>query len=78
MQLLVNKMDEVTVKWNKERFDIQTKLGAYLNQCGFGPKDVDWYVFDFELLMFITLLLSYRIPISGIYGQNLKDRYVSK
>ena len=59
--ILVNKMDEVTVKWNKERFDnIQSKLGPYLKQCGFGVKDVEW------------------IPISGIYGQNLKEKYNGK
>ena len=39
--VVVNKMDESTVKWSKERYDeIVNKVGPYLRQCGFGPKDV--------------------------------------
>lgn len=55
--IAVNKMDESTVKWSKERYtEIQSHLGPFLVKCGFNPeKDVVW------------------IPISGLAGDNLLD-----
>lgn len=39
----VNKMDDPTVKWDKERWDeIQNKLGPFLKGTGFGKNDVTW------------------------------------
>lgn len=39
----INKMDESTVLWSKERYDtIQSKLGAYLKQIGYNLNDVSW------------------------------------
>eukprot|EP00939_MAST-03C_sp_MAST-3C-sp1_P003328 g3328.t1 len=57
--VVVNKMDEPTVKWSKKRFDeIQTALKPFLRKfCGFKlRKDVSW------------------VPMSGLTGQNLKDK----
>ena len=53
--VVVNKMDESTVMWSKERFDeIQAKLRPFLRKCGFAvKKDV------------------YFVPISGLTGANL-------
>jgi len=55
--VLVNKMDEPTVKWDKSRYDeIVEKVGPFLRQCGFNLKsDV------------------YFMPVSGFTGANLKD-----
>jgi len=39
----VNKMDDPSVLWNKERYDeIEKKLLPYLKQCGYNPKDIIW------------------------------------
>jgi peptide chain release factor subunit 3 len=56
--ILVNKMDEATVQWRKERFDeIETKLTPFLKKWGYNvAKDV---VF---------------LPASGYTGHNLKDK----
>ena len=41
--VLVNKMDDPTVKWDKERWDeINTKLSPFLKSCGYQPKDVQY------------------------------------
>eukprot|EP00478_Filoreta_tenera_P000272 GABV01000272.1.p2 GENE.GABV01000272.1~~GABV01000272.1.p2 ORF type:complete len:341 (-),score=126.94 GABV01000272.1:11-1033(-) len=41
--VLVNKMDEESVLWRKERYDeIITKLGPFLKSCGFKPNSIDW------------------------------------
>lgn len=55
--VVANKMDEPTVKWEKERYDeIVTKLTPFLRSAGFNPKtDVTF------------------IPVSAYSGQNLKD-----
>lgn len=55
--VVVNKMDEPTVGWSKERYDeIVGKLTPFLRSAGFNPKtDVTF------------------IPVSGFAGQNLKD-----
>jgi len=55
--VVVNKMDENTVEWSKERYDtIVNKLGAYLKTIGYNLKtDIIW------------------IPISGYTGANVKD-----
>jgi peptide chain release factor subunit 3 len=59
--VLVNKMDDPTVKWDKERWEeINTKTSPFLKSCGYNiKKDVQY------------------VPISGLYGTNIKDR-VSK
>ena len=56
MVVVINKMDEVTVNWSKERYDeCVSKLLPYLKQCGFVlGKDLD------------------ILPISGFTGANLK------
>ena len=39
--VVINKMDEPTVKWEKGRFDeIVGKLTPFIKAAGFGPKDV--------------------------------------
>ncbi|KAJ1021145.1 hypothetical protein NDA16_003931 [Ustilago loliicola] len=56
--VVVNKMDESTVQWQKERYDeIQGKLTPFLRSAGFNPKTDITY-----------------IPVSAFAGQNLKDR----
>lgn len=57
--VVINKMDEKTVKWSKARYEeIQSKMKPFLrHSCGFRLKrDVQW------------------VPISGMTGENLKDR----
>ena len=53
--VIVNKMDEETVKWSQERYEsIQAQLKPFLKSCGFNvEKNVHW------------------IPISGLNGDNL-------
>ncbi|WKY10985.1 hypothetical protein Q1695_002941 [Nippostrongylus brasiliensis] len=56
--ILVNKMDDPTVKWDENRFaEIQSKLTPYLRKCGFNPKTDMTY-----------------IPVSGLTGAFIKDR----
>eukprot|EP01127_Copromyxa_protea_P003078 TRINITY_DN12949_c0_g1_i1.p1 TRINITY_DN12949_c0_g1~~TRINITY_DN12949_c0_g1_i1.p1 ORF type:complete len:562 (+),score=176.15 TRINITY_DN12949_c0_g1_i1:48-1688(+) len=41
--IIVNKMDDPTVEWSKDRFDtIQSKLGAYLKSIGYQKDDIMW------------------------------------
>jgi len=55
--VVINKMDEPTVKWSKERFDmIEEKLTPYLKQCGYKPGKDCWF-----------------LPISGYTGANLRE-----
>ena len=53
--VMVNKMDEASVNWSKERYDdIVKKLKPFIHKCGFDTeKNVKW------------------IPISGLTGENL-------
>jgi peptide chain release factor subunit 3 len=53
--VIINKMDEETVKWSKQRYDqIKNDLSGYLKSCGYNiEKHVYW------------------IPISGLKGENL-------
>ena len=53
--VMVNKMDEESVKWSKERYDSIVKtLKPFIHSCGFDEeKNVKW------------------IPISGLTGENL-------
>ena len=53
--VIVNKMDEESVKWSKDRFDqIKSDLSVYLKNCGYNlEKHVFW------------------IPISGLTGEGL-------
>jgi len=55
--VVVNKMDDPSVNWEKERFDeIVNKLSPFLKVAGFNPKtDVQF------------------IPVSAYSGANLKD-----
>ncbi|KAK0553569.1 translation termination factor GTPase eRF3 [Tilletia horrida] len=56
--IVINKMDEPTVKWEKERFDeIVGKLTPFLRQSGFNPKTDATF-----------------IPVSAYSGANLKDK----
>jgi len=56
--VVVNKMDDPSVNWDKERYDeIVTKLSPFLKASGFNPKtDVAF------------------IPVSAYSGANLKDK----
>ncbi|KAG8370577.1 hypothetical protein BUALT_Bualt14G0131600 [Buddleja alternifolia] len=56
--VVVNKMDEPTVQWSKERFDeIESKMTAFLKSSGYNvKKDVQF------------------LPISGLLGTNMKTR----
>jgi peptide chain release factor subunit 3 len=55
--VVVNKMDEPTVQWRKERYDeIVTKLRPFLKSCGFVIKTEVKF-----------------IPVSGLGGANVKD-----
>ncbi|KAJ1555429.1 translation termination factor GTPase eRF3, partial [Nowakowskiella sp. JEL0078] len=58
---VVNKMDEPTVLWSKERYDeILQKINPFLKQAGFKEKRE---ILDLEY-----------IPVSGFSGDNLKER----
>jgi peptide chain release factor subunit 3 len=54
----INKMDDITVEWQKARYDeIKEKMTPFVKAAGFNPKtDVTF------------------IPVSGYTGGNLKDR----
>ncbi|KAG1892494.1 P-loop containing nucleoside triphosphate hydrolase protein [Suillus subluteus] len=56
--IVINKMDDPTVNWDKGRYtEIKDKLTPFVKSAGFNPKtDVTF------------------IPVSGYTGQNLKDR----
>ncbi|KAI8580212.1 hypothetical protein K450DRAFT_238694 [Umbelopsis ramanniana AG] len=56
--VVVNKMDDPTVNWDKERYDeIVSKFGPFLKGTGYNPKtDVTW------------------MPVSGYTGANIKER----
>ncbi|KAF8897507.1 P-loop containing nucleoside triphosphate hydrolase protein [Infundibulicybe gibba] len=56
--IVINKMDDITVNWDKARFDeIKEKLTPFVKNAGFNPKtDVTF------------------IPVSAYTGVNLKDR----
>jgi peptide chain release factor subunit 3 len=56
--ILVNKMDDPTVKYDEARYiEIQEKLTPFLRKCGFNPKTDLTY-----------------IPCSGLTGAFIKDR----
>lgn len=43
MVVAINKMDDKTVEWDKERFEyIQSKLAPFLKRWGFKSKDIYW------------------------------------
>ncbi|KAL5215373.1 hypothetical protein ABZP36_004525 [Zizania latifolia] len=56
--VVINKMDEPTVKWSKERYDeIESKMVPFLRSSGYNvKKDVHF------------------MPISGLLGTNMKTR----
>lgn len=56
--VVVNKMDDPTVEWSKERYDeIESKMIPFLKTSGYNmKKDVKF------------------LPISGLYGYNLQTR----
>jgi peptide chain release factor subunit 3 len=57
MVVLINKMDDPTVKWSKERYDeCCDKLLPYLKKCGFNPKNEIFFM-----------------PCSGLTGAFLKE-----
>ncbi|OWZ53318.1 translation elongation factor Tu [Cryptococcus neoformans 125.91] len=60
--VVVNKMDDPTVQWDKERYDeITTKITPFLKAVGFNPKtDITF------------------IPVSAQIGENMKDRVDKK
>jgi len=57
MVVLINKMDDPTVKWSKERYEeCCDKLLPYLKKCGFNPKNEIFFM-----------------PCSGLTGAFLKE-----
>ncbi|KIR52622.1 translation elongation factor Tu [Cryptococcus gattii Ru294] len=60
--VVVNKMDDPTVQWDKGRYDeITTKITPFLKAVGFNPKtDITF------------------IPVSAQIGENMKDRIDKK
>jgi len=56
--MVINKMDEPSVKWSKERYEeIKESLTPYLKQYGFNPeKYVSW------------------VPVSGLKNQNIIEK----
>ncbi len=56
--VIINKMDEDTVRWSKDRYDqIKRDLSVFLKQCGYNTeKHVFW------------------VPISGLKGENLMHK----
>ncbi|WWC63787.1 translation elongation factor Tu [Kwoniella dejecticola CBS 10117] len=60
--VVVNKMDDTTVQWDKGRYDeVCSKITPFLKSVGFNPKtDVTF------------------IPVSAQIGQNMKDRVDKK
>lgn len=56
--VVVNKMDDPTVEWSKDRWEeIKGKLGPFLKSAGFNLKtDVTW------------------VPVSAYTGSNIKER----
>ncbi|KAL3626632.1 hypothetical protein CASFOL_030181 [Castilleja foliolosa] len=56
--VVVNKMDDPTVQWSKERFDeIKSKIATFVKSSGYNvKKDVQF------------------LPISGLMGTNMKTR----
>ena len=60
--IVINKMDDPTVQWSKDRYDECTKrLGTFLKGNGFNPKTDLFF-----------------IPISAYRGHNVKDRVDKK
>lgn len=56
--VVVNKMDDPSVEWAKERFDeIEKKMVPFLKSCGYNIKK--------DVLF---------LPISGLLGYNMKER----
>ncbi|XP_038067825.1 eukaryotic peptide chain release factor GTP-binding subunit ERF3A-like isoform X2 [Patiria miniata] len=56
--VLINKMDDPTVEWSEERYELcKTKLVPFLKKNGFNPKKDVFF-----------------IPVSGITGANLKEK----
>ena len=55
--ILINKMDDPTVKWSKERYDYcKDQLTPYLKRVGFNPaKDIHF------------------LPCSGLNGSGIKN-----
>ncbi|MES1921301.1 translation termination factor GTPase eRF3, variant 2 [Bonamia ostreae] len=48
--IAVNKMDDETVNWSKERYDfIIEKTTVFLKQCGFREKGLNIKIFQFQL-----------------------------
>lgn len=56
--VVVNKMDDPSVEWDKDRFDeIEKKISPFLKSCGYNlKKDVQF------------------LPISALHGTNMQDR----
>lgn len=56
--VVVNKMDDPSVEWAKERFDeIEKKISPFLKSCGYNVKK--------DVLF---------LPISALHGTNIKDK----
>ncbi|TFK75939.1 eukaryotic polypeptide chain release factor 3 [Pluteus cervinus] len=56
--VVINKMDEATVNWEKSRYDeIKEKMTPFIKAAGFNPKTDAFF-----------------IPVSAYTGANLKDR----
>ncbi|CAI0400396.1 unnamed protein product [Linum tenue] len=68
--VVVNKMDDPTVNWSKERYDeIESKMVPFLKSSGYNVKKgikVFWFTWILLDLVFL--------PISGLIGANMKTR----
>ena len=57
MVVAVNKMDESSVKWSKDRYnEIVTTLKPFISSCGYDPEKDCIY-----------------LPLSALAGENIKD-----
>ncbi|KAL9262440.1 Eukaryotic peptide chain release factor GTP-binding subunit ERF3A-like protein, partial [Drosera capensis] len=68
--VVVNKMDDPTVNWSKERYDeIESKMIPFLRSSGYNVKK------EFSTLLFADVQF---LPISGLIGTNMKTRVDKK
>ncbi|VAH25688.1 unnamed protein product [Triticum turgidum subsp. durum] len=77
--VVINKMDEPTVQWSKERYDeIEGKMIPFLRSSGYNVKK-DYIIVERTLIIFLKVSLALLpdvqfLPISGLCGANMKTR----
>jgi peptide chain release factor subunit 3 len=79
--VVVNKMDDPTVEWSKERFEeCTTKLMVFLKGTGYNPKKGKSYYNTFNIFEYISNAMGHRclrnanlsIDWNGTQGQSLE------